>query len=45
MAQKEKWRRDEEIKKGKHQRRIAKPCSAANRDPFEEDVGNHGDFL
>lgn len=45
MAQKEKWRRDEEIKKGKHQRRIAKPCSAANRDPFGEDVRNHGDFL
>lgn len=32
MAEKEKWRGDEEMKKGKHQRRIAKPCSAANRD-------------
>lgn len=36
---------DEEIKKGKHQRRIAKPCSAVNRDRFEEGVGNHGDLL
>lgn len=45
MAEKEKWRRDEEMKKGKHQRRIAKPCSTANRVLFEEDVGNHGDLL
>lgn len=44
MAEKEKWRRDEEMK-GKHQRRIAKPCSTANRDLFEEDVGNHGNLL
>lgn len=45
MAQKEKWRRDEKIKKGKHQRRVANPCSAAKRDLSEEGVDNHGDLL
>lgn len=40
MTQKEKQRKDGEIKKGKRQTRTEKAPIAANRDAFEEDASN-----